>query len=209
MFFKFFFNFFCVAKREKETKVAMRKYLKQRRREILSGGENIHERRRFNFLLNEYRTNNQQIYGGMKRKRSAKLTEEEEMRIAIEKVNRPPAKRESRLDHYYWYYKGWGAPWNREELKNNKEPLQPVKIGDIVKIYGTDGLHPRAKEYVITKRKKGYSDRFGYDARFGDGYKLNMGSGWYYSLAELVFVRHGSMKASLEVEESKSSNLKF
>jgi len=66
-----FFLIFFVAKREKETKVAMRKYLKNFRRDILSEGEeNIHERRRFNFLLNEYRTNKQQIYGGMKRKRS-------------------------------------------------------------------------------------------------------------------------------------------
>jgi len=177
-----------VAKREKETKVAMRKYLKQRRRDILSGGGNIHERRRFNFLLSQYRENNQQIYGGMKRKRSAeKLTEEEEMRIAIEKVNRPRRKK-SRLDHYYYYDKGFGAPLNREDLKKHKEPLQPVKIGDIVKIY-EDIEDPRALEYVITKRKKGYSDRFGYDARYGDGYYLNMGSGWYYSLAELVFVR--------------------
>jgi len=79
--FYFFFNFFCGLKEKK--KQAMRAYLKQRRRDILFGGENIHERRRFNFLLNEYRTNKQQIYGGMKRKRSAeKLTEEEEMRKA-------------------------------------------------------------------------------------------------------------------------------
>jgi hypothetical protein len=138
-----------------------------------------------------------------------KLTEEEEIRIAIEKVNRPPAKRESRLDHYYYYDKGFGAPLNREQLKEYKKPLQPVRIGDIVKIYGTEEELTKALEYVITKRIKGYSDRFGYDARYGDGYKLNMGSGWYYSLAELVFVRHGSMKASLEVEESKSSKLKF
>lgn len=46
----------------------MRAYLKQRKRDILSGGGgNILERRRFNFLLSQYRENKQQIYGGMKR----------------------------------------------------------------------------------------------------------------------------------------------
>jgi hypothetical protein len=138
-----------------------------------------------------------------------KLTEEEEILIAIEKVNRHPASPPAKRDHYYYYDKGFGAPLNREDLKNHKEPLQPVKIGDIVKIY-EDIEDPRALEYEITRRKKGYSDKNGYDARYGDGYYIDPGSGWYYSVAELVFVRHGSRYyASLEVEESQSSNLKF
>jgi len=52
----------------------MRKYLKQRRKELLSAGgaNNIPERRRYNALLNEYKKNREQyIQGGMKkRKRS-------------------------------------------------------------------------------------------------------------------------------------------